>query len=113
MLAPTASPFLQAALNGNVAALEQLIAHGADVHEQDEYEQCALHFGTPPTCLCLALISAAAIGGELRIVEILLARGISPDAKDQVCICPAHVNRQLTLTCFVFFTSRSCFTISR
>lgn len=48
MLAPTASPFLQAALNGNVAALEQLIAQGADVHEQDEYEQSAMHFGKLP-----------------------------------------------------------------
>lgn len=45
MLAPTESPLLQAALAGDVAALDKALSQGADIHEVDEYEQSALHFG--------------------------------------------------------------------
>ena len=51
MATPTESPLLKVALGGDVAAFEKLLAEGANVHERDEYEQCALHFGETLMCV--------------------------------------------------------------
>lgn len=63
-----AGPLHDAARSGDAAAVEQLIAGGADVNEKDAGLNTALHW--------------AADNGHLEVVRVLIAKGADIDARD-------------------------------
>ena len=56
---------------GNIEAVKQQIANGADVNAKDKYGRTTLH--------------AAAVGGSKEVVELLIAKGADVNAKYEEC----------------------------
>jgi ankyrin repeat protein len=65
---PVGTPLHQAVRRGDAAAVERLLAEGADVNAPDKYDSTPLH--------------VAAEKGNVKVAEMLLARGASLTARD-------------------------------
>ena len=76
-VAPTGTPLHQAVRRGDVAAVERLLAQGADVNATDKYKATPLHL--------------AAENGDVKIGEMLLAKGASLTAQDSAFNTPQHI----------------------
>ena len=66
----------QAAYDGNIEAVKQHIAAGAEVNAKDEDSWTPLHL--------------AVHGGHIGIVELLIAKGADVNAKDDGGVTPLH-----------------------
>ena len=71
---PAGTPLHQAVRQGDVAAVERLLAQGADVNATDEYGRTPLHLADDP-----------------KIAEMLLAKGASLNAPDNTGNTPLHI----------------------
>lgn len=71
-----AGPLHYAVMDGNIDEVEQLIAMGADVNENDSFLFTPLH--------CAAII------GNKDIAELLIAKGADINAKNQYDATPLH-----------------------
>ncbi len=74
---PPEPPLHEAVRKGDVAAVERLLAAGADVNARDMYAATPLHL--------------AAESGDVRITEILLAKGANVSAVDDGHNYPLHI----------------------
>lgn len=111
------TPLMAAAIEVNLAAVEILLAAGADVNAQDRVGWCALHFAAQEqqSCdVCRALLDAGA-GHDLReahgntplflavfnsrgsgdLIQLLRSRGADPEATNKRGISPCGLARSI------------------
>jgi ankyrin repeat protein len=80
--------FLGACRNGNIDAVKQHLADGADVNaKDDDFGWTALHIAAMEAT---AIESTSTIDEQLEIAELLISRGAEVNAKDNSGRTPLH-----------------------
>jgi ankyrin repeat protein len=106
-VAPTGTPLHQAVRRGDVAAVERLLAQGADVNARDERQETPLHLADDPKIAEMLLakgakldvcpddigtpLHGAATVGNVALIRLFVTKGAKVDAREPVTRCtPLH-----------------------